>query len=84
MPLQGIEYEPKENLLSYEEIIRLLIILSDIGFKKVRFTGGEPFVRKDFISLLEKEDKHNVIFSNNLKRNNVIKTYTKIKRIRCK
>lgn len=60
MPLQGIEYEPKENLLSYEEIIRLLIILSDIGFKKVRFTGGEPFVRKDFISLLEKVSKLNL------------------------
>lgn len=60
MPLQGIEYEPKENILSYEEIIRLLIILSDIGFKKVRFTGGEPFVRKDFISLLEKVSKLNL------------------------
>lgn len=53
MPKEGIPYEPKEHLLSYEEITRLLHVLGDIGFKKVRFTGGEPFLRKDFMQLLE-------------------------------
>jgi len=53
MPKEGIPYEPKSHLLSYEEITRLLNILGNLGFKKVRFTGGEPFLRKDFIQLLE-------------------------------
>ncbi len=53
MPAEGIPYEPKAQLLSYEEITRLLRVLGDLGFKKVRFTGGEPFLRKDFMQLLE-------------------------------
>ena len=54
MPKEGIPYEPKADLLSYEEIIRLLDVLGNLGFRKVRFTGGEPFLRKNFITLLEK------------------------------
>jgi len=53
MPAEGISYEPKEHLLSYEEITRLLKVLGGLGFRKVRFTGGEPFLRKDFMRLLE-------------------------------
>ena len=53
MPAAGIPYEPKAHLLSYEEITRLLQVLGTLGFRKVRFTGGEPFLRKDFIKLLE-------------------------------
>ena len=54
MPKEGIPYEPKAHLLSYEEITRLLGVLGGLGFKKVRFTGGEPFLRKDFMQLLER------------------------------
>ena len=54
MPKEGIPYEPKVDLLSYEEIIRLLDVLGNLGFRKVRFTGGEPFLRKNFITLLER------------------------------
>lgn len=53
MPSEGIPYEPKAHLLSYEEITRLLKVLGELGFQKVRFTGGEPFLRKDFMQLLE-------------------------------
>ena len=53
MPAEGIVYEPQAHLLSYEEITRLLRVLGSLGFRKVRFTGGEPFLRKDFIKLLE-------------------------------
>lgn len=60
MPEKGIEYEPKSHLLTYEEIIRLLKVLAALGFKKVRFTGGEPFLRKDFIQLLEKTSELNL------------------------
>ncbi|MEO9891261.1 GTP 3',8-cyclase MoaA [Aurantibacter sp.] len=54
MPAEGIIYEPKKELLTYEEITRILKVLGGIGFKKVRFTGGEPFLRKDFMKLLER------------------------------
>lgn len=53
MPAEGINYLPKKELLSYEEIIRLIEIFSSLGIKKIRLTGGEPFLRKDFMSLLE-------------------------------
>lgn len=53
MPAEGILYEPQAHLLSYEEITRLLKVLGHVGFKKVRFTGGEPFLRKDFMQVLE-------------------------------
>ncbi len=37
MPAEGIPYEPKAHLLSYEEITRLLKVLGGLGFQKVRF-----------------------------------------------
>ncbi|WP_306643794.1 GTP 3',8-cyclase MoaA [Sanyastnella coralliicola] len=43
---------PKDHLLSFEEIIRLLRIVSSLGVTKLRITGGEPFVRKDLMTLL--------------------------------
>lgn len=39
MPKEGIPYEPKAHLLSYEEIVRVLNVLGQLGFQKVRFTG---------------------------------------------
>lgn len=54
MPEQGIKFSNKEELLSYEEIIRLGDIFSSAGVKKVRLTGGEPFVRKEISKLIEK------------------------------
>jgi len=57
MPAEGVPYEPKSHLLSYEEITRLLSVLGNLGFQKIRFTGGEPFLRKDFMRLLENTTK---------------------------
>lgn len=53
MPETFTDFLPKASLLSYEELFRLLRILSASGVKKLRFTGGEPFVRKDFMSFVE-------------------------------
>jgi molybdenum cofactor biosynthesis protein A len=52
MPESGIRYLPKKELLTYEEIQRLVKILASMGITKLRLTGGEPFVRKDFMQLL--------------------------------
>ncbi len=52
MPQEGIEFLQKKELLSYEEIVRLCHIFASLGVKKLRLTGGEPFVRKDIMALL--------------------------------
>jgi cyclic pyranopterin phosphate synthase len=52
MPEKGIQYVPKEDLLSYEEMERLIQLLATMGITKVRITGGEPFVRKGMMGFL--------------------------------
>lgn len=54
MPEEGIKLMPKKELLSYEEMERLVALSCAMGIKKVRITGGEPFVRKDMILFLER------------------------------
>lgn len=54
MPESFTDFLPRKSLLTYEELFRMLSILSALGVKKLRFTGGEPFVRKDFMPFLEK------------------------------
>lgn len=53
MPEGGIELIPHEELLSLEELYRVVRIMEKLGIKKVRFTGGEPLVRKNLIKLIE-------------------------------
>jgi len=53
MPAHGIDIVDRKELLSYKEMYRITRVLSELGVNKVRLTGGEPFVRKDFISFLE-------------------------------
>ncbi len=52
MPEEGIRYLPKKQLLTFEEIERLISILASLGISKVRLTGGEPFVRNDLMKLI--------------------------------
>ncbi len=52
MPEEGIHYLPKKELLTYEEIIRLVRLLAVHGVSKIRLTGGEPFVRADLMDLI--------------------------------
>jgi molybdenum cofactor biosynthesis protein A len=54
MPEEGIKYMPKHELLSYEEMLRLVAILAGLGVRKVRLTGGEPFVRRDLVPFMER------------------------------
>lgn len=53
MPAHGIEIVDRKELLTFKEMYRITRVLSELGVNKVRLTGGEPFVRKDFISFLE-------------------------------
>ena len=47
MPAEGLEWLPREEVLSFEEIARLVRVLSEMGVDEVRLTGGEPLVRRD-------------------------------------
>lgn len=44
---QGYKFLPKADLLTFEEITRLVHILVDLGVRKIRLTGGEPLLRRD-------------------------------------
>ena len=54
MPEEGIKYLPKKELLTFEEIERLVTLLSSMGITKIRLTGGEPFVRTDLMQLIRR------------------------------
>jgi cyclic pyranopterin phosphate synthase len=54
MPEEGIKYLPKKELLTFEEIERLITITASMGISKIRLTGGEPFVRTDLMNLIKK------------------------------
>lgn len=58
MPPHGVELIPHDELLSLEEIYRLVRILAQSGLKKVRITGGEPLVRKNIGKLIS--DIHSI------------------------
>ncbi len=53
MPEEGINYLPKNDLLTFEEILRVTTIFANQGISKIRITGGEPFLRKDMMQFLE-------------------------------
>ena len=53
MPAHGIEIVPRKELLTYKEMYRVIRVLTELGVNKIRLTGGEPFVRKDFVGFLE-------------------------------
>lgn len=53
MPEEGITFARKDSLLSIDEMKRLADILVRRGVDKIRITGGEPFVRKELMELLE-------------------------------
>ena len=53
MPAHGIEIVPRQELLTYKEMYRVIRVLTELGVNKIRLTGGEPFVRKGFVEFLE-------------------------------
>jgi len=54
MPESGIDYLPRQELMTYEEMLRIISIFAKQGITKIRLTGGEPFLRKDLMSLITK------------------------------
>ncbi len=54
MPEEGVKFEARENILSFEEIERVARVAASLGIRKLRITGGEPLVRKDLPKLIGK------------------------------
>ena len=67
MPPEGVTLSPPSNLLTNDEIIRLVKLFAKNGVDKVRLTGGEPLLRKDLVPLVRSisdELKSNAVSSN--------------------
>ena len=48
MPAEGLPWLERQEILSFEEIARLVALFAAMGVHDVRLTGGEPLVRRDF------------------------------------
>lgn len=57
MPAEGVRWIPHECILTLEEILRLMKISTELGFRRFRITGGEPLVRKGILGFLEESAK---------------------------
>jgi GTP 3',8-cyclase len=60
MPNGNTEWFDQNNILTYDEIVKLATILARLGIEKIRVTGGEPLVRpkvEDLIKTLSKIDE---------------------------
>lgn len=54
MPEDGVKTISHDNVLRYEEIVRIVRVAVSMGFVHVRLTGGEPLVRADIVTLVER------------------------------
>jgi cyclic pyranopterin phosphate synthase len=57
MPHELQEWVPREDILTYEETLRLIRIAADLGVSKVRITGGEPLTRRGVLNLVRELPK---------------------------
>jgi GTP 3',8-cyclase len=53
MPESGLPWIPKPEILTYEEIVRIVEAGASVGLRSVRLTGGEPLLRRDLVRLIE-------------------------------
>lgn len=52
MPPEGVEWRRQRELLTHEEMARLIRLFSELGVENVRLTGGEPLVRRNLMALV--------------------------------
>ena len=66
MPEEGVEKFQHQDILSFEEINRVIKITRELGISKFRFTGGEPFLRKGALEFFEEIIIRNFYITTNL------------------
>lgn len=54
MPADNVEFMPREHLLTFEEIERIVRVGTSLGIDRIRLTGGEPLVRRDLHELVRR------------------------------
>jgi len=54
MPETDVKFQPREQILTFEEIERFVRVAVTLGVRKLRMTGGEPLVRKELAKLIKK------------------------------
>jgi len=54
MPEEGVKFQPREEILTFEEIERFVRVAVSLGVRKLRITGGEPLLRKDLANLIQR------------------------------
>lgn len=52
MPEEGVEKLRHEDILRFDEIVRIVRALASLGVRKVRLTGGEPLIRRNIVELV--------------------------------
>ena len=57
MPQELQEWLPREEILTFEETLRLIRIAAELGVSKVRITGGEPLTRRGVLNLVREVPK---------------------------
>ena len=72
MPEEGAPFLDQAQLLSTNEIKIILRAMSDLGVKKVRFTGGEPLLRKDIIDLIKYSSQRSIFESVHITTNGLL------------
>ena len=53
MPEEEYAWLPRGDILTFEEVTRLIDVFADLGVDKVRLTGGEPLLRRDLSRLVK-------------------------------
>lgn len=54
MPAEGVALKPRDEILTFEEIVRLAGLFVRVGVDKIRLTGGEPLIRKEVEDLADR------------------------------
>src|SRR5438067_11205464 len=74
MPQELQEWLPREEILSFEETLRIIRVAAELGVAKVRVTGGEPLTRRDVVHFIAQIPKVSGIKSLGLSTNGTLLT----------
>ena len=72
MPQELQEWLPRDEILSFEETLRIIRVAADLGVSKVRVTGGEPLTRRDVVHFIAQIPKISGIKSLGLSTNGTL------------
>ena len=53
MPNENVRFRPRDEILTFEEITRFVRVVSQMGVRRLRLTGGEPLVRSELPRLVK-------------------------------